>query len=104
MEPERRQKFQIILEQLIGDPDAVYFQPGEKRSLKRPCIVFEVSDEYVQHANDSFYFGMTGYQVTYIDEDPDSDMPMKLQRLPFSSFRQRFATSGLNHSVYVIYY
>lgn len=104
MDPNRRIEFHNLLGTILGDPEAVYFQPGEGRELKRPCIIYNLSDVSIQYADNTSYSGKMAYDVTYIDHDPDSVIPFELLRLPYARFDRRFATSGLNHSVCVIYY
>lgn len=103
MTAQRRLKFQSLLEGLLGSRN-VYFQPPPNLTMKYPCIVYERDDTYVAHADDSVYHFRQRYQVTYIDQNPDSVMIDKLNSLPLSRWNRRFATSGLNHDVYVIYY
>lgn len=69
-----------------------------------PCIVYERDDTSVQHGDNHPYRVDQGYQVTHISKDPDSDVVDKLHRYPSSEFSRRFATSGLNHDVFVIYH
>lgn len=99
----RRNEFDALLRTVLGSEN-VYFQPPEGRLLAYPCIVYERDDMLSKHANNKAYKVDTAYQVTYIDHDPDSDVVDKLLALPTSSFSRHFATSGLNHDVFVIYH
>lgn len=98
-----RSSLQSLLESVLGTGN-VYFQPGEKRVLDYPCIVYERDNASVKHADDKPYNIRQRYQVTYIDYDPDSDVIDKLLALPLSTFSRHFATSGQNHDVFVIYH
>lgn len=70
-----------------------------------PCIVYERDDTYVAAANNNAaYAWKQRYSVTYMDYDPDSDVIDKLIEFPLSKFNRHFATSGLNHDVFVIYH
>jgi hypothetical protein len=69
-----------------------------------PCIVFELDDIATRSANNKPYNWAPAYQVTYIAHDPDSDVIDKLAAVPLSSYSRHFATSGLNHDVFVIYH
>jgi hypothetical protein len=107
----RRVEFNNVLVAVIGDPNRVYFQPPESRDLQYPCIVYERDKTADVFANNLPYNVTQGYQVTYMDRYPegdpdedDSDVIEKLKALPMSSFRRHFATSGLNHDVFVIYH
>lgn len=81
----------------------VYFQPGPDEEIEFPCIVYELDEMAFKYADNAPYNKTDRYQVTYMDHDPDSDVPDKLAALPLSSFSRRFAASGLNHSVFAIY-
>lgn len=95
--------FQALLEDLLGNGN-VYFQPPNNVTIQYPCVVYERDNAYLESADNVAYRWKQRYQVTYIDRSPDSDMIKKLAELPLSSFSRHFATSGLNHDVFVIYH
>lgn len=103
MGQSRRLQLQSLLEVLLGS-GKVYFQPPKDAVMQYPCIVYERDDTSLRSADNQPYSWMQGYQVTYIDTKPDSDVIDKLMELPLSSFNRHFATSGLNHDVFVIYH
>jgi hypothetical protein len=47
---------------------------------------------------------MKQYQVTVIDQDPDSGLPDKVEELPLCAFDRFFATENLNHHVFNLYF
>lgn len=98
-----RSELQQNLEAMLGSGN-VYFQPPPNVTMTYPCIVYQRDDTSVQHADDHPYRVDQAYQVTHISENPDSDVVDKLQRYPSSEFSRHFATSGLNHDVFVIYH
>lgn len=99
-----RKSLQSLLESIIGD-DQVHFQPPPDIDISYPCIVFERDNNASLNSADNIPYTWTQrYQVTYIDRNPDSDVIDKLAALPLSSFSRHFATSGLNHDVFVIYH
>lgn len=98
-----RLDFQDLLEEILGS-DNVYFQPPENIQMRYPAIVYTLSDMQATHANNDPYTIDTAYQVTHIDRDPDSTVPMKLARLRKSGFDRRFVSDNLNHTVFNIYY
>jgi hypothetical protein len=98
-----RLTLQDLLEALLGSPN-VYFQPGEDAQMNYPCIVYGRDDASVNHADNLVYNWAQRYQLTYIDRIPDSDVIDKLVALPLCAFQRHFATSGLNHDVFVIYH
>lgn len=89
----------------IADPLGieVYFQPPENVKMKFPCIVYELRDIQKRSADNGPYSMFDQYDVTFIRHEPDSPVIHELMGLPHSSFSRRFATSGLNHDVFVIY-
>lgn len=100
---DRRKQLNDILKEVLG-ADNVYFQPPEDRIMQYPCIVYERDNSSVLHADNLPYRSHLRYQVTLIDQNPDSVVVDKLLALPLCSFNRHFATSGLNHDVFVLYY
>lgn len=98
-----RLAFQLVLEDILGSQN-VYFQPPLNKTMQYPCIVYERYKASRQSADNLPYRWQQAYQVTYIDKLPDSDVIDKLVALPLSEFDRHFATSGLNHDVFVIYH
>jgi hypothetical protein len=101
--PPRRKSLNDLLKELLGT-DFVYFQPGPDVDMQYPCIVYERDNSSVQHADDLPYRSAQRYQVTYMDYNPDSDVVAKLLALPLCSFNRHYATSGLNHDVFMLYH
>jgi len=96
-------EFNAILVDILGSPN-VYFQPPDDSRMQYPCLVYELEDVATQHADNGPYSMHDRYQVTFIRQKPDSPVKRKLLGLPLSSFSRHFATSGLNHDVYVIHH
>lgn len=113
MVESRREKLQSLLETLLGTAN-VYFQPPPDLIMQYPCIVYERDNASRKAADNIAYNWQQRYQVTYmdynpdhdpdVDYDPDSDVIRKLMEFPYSRFDRHFATSGLNHDVFVIYH
>jgi hypothetical protein len=91
-------------ELLLTFVDNVYFQPPDNVQMKYPCIVYQREDLAVKYANNLPYDAIQRYQVTVIDRDPDSAIPLKVAALPRSSFDRFFVASGLNHDVFRLYF
>jgi hypothetical protein len=95
-----------------ADPDVwldpafpnVYFQPDKDENMSHPCIVYECDDDLAFMADNGPYSLFDRYQVTLLDHDPDSPVKRRLRSIQHSSFSRHFATSGLNHDVFVIYH
>ncbi len=101
--PTKRLRLQAILEEVLGSSN-VYYQPPDDTRMVYPCLVYELDSATRFDADNSAYQWIPRYQVTYIHHEPDSSIIGKLATLPLSSFNRHFATSGLNHDVFVIYH
>lgn len=98
-----RLDLQTQLEELLGSRN-VYYQSPESIKLKYPCIIYHLSRIRTDDANNKKYLKHRLYQLTLIDEDPDSDLVDKVLELPMCSFDRSFSSDGLNHFVFNIYY
>lgn len=99
----QRRDLHSILEGLEKVKKA-YFQAPSQDKMEFPCIAYEIDSEDVTYADNNPYNRTLGYQVTVIDRDPDSDIPRQVASLSMSSFRRRFVTDGLNHTVYKLFF
>ena len=72
-----RAELQTELETFLGSRN-VYFQPPESIKIKYPCIMYNYANPDIDYANNYIYFHMKCYEVTIVDEDPDSELPDKL--------------------------
>jgi hypothetical protein len=93
----------MILENLL-DSNRVHFQPPENIRMRYPAIVYQRDSAITRHADDLPYSSIKRYQVTVIDQDPDSAIPDKIAALPLSSFQRHFTADNLNHDVFVVYF
>lgn len=100
---QRRLKLQALLESILGS-NRVYFQPPPSIKLVYPCIVYQRDSLYSRFADNEPYAMRKRYMVTVIDQDPDSDIPDRVAKLPLSSFSRHFASDNLNHDVYTLYF
>lgn len=104
MGQERRLEFHAVLVALMEEDDPVYFQPPPDFVMSYPCIVYARDNQSVKRGDNVAYNLRQRYQVTYIDRNPDGALIDALGELPLSAFSRHFATSGLNHDVFSIYY
>lgn len=98
-----RLRLHEILKGLEGVEDA-YFQLKQGQTMKYPCIKYERSDSFDFFADNIKYLFYKRYTVTVIDRDPDSLIPDLVEELPFTTFDRYYATAGLNHFVYNLYF
>jgi hypothetical protein len=105
---DETQAIQTLFETLVSDnPEdkiQTYFQPPDGTRMIYPCIVFERYQATSFFANNSPYLTKKRYLVTVMDKNPNSEIPNLVAKLPFSFFQRFFATSGLNHDVFNIYF
>lgn len=100
---DRRLKLQRLLSAIPGVSKA-YFQPPPGIRMTYPCIVYQRDQVSTDYADNSPYRRTKRYQVTVIDEDPDSGIPEAVATLPLSSFSRHFNADKLNHDVYTLYF
>ena len=100
---DQRQNLQTILETLLGSRN-VYFQPPATLRMKYPCIVYSRDQMDTKFANNGTYARKIGYQVTYIDQNPDSDIPHKIADLPLCKHKTFFTADNLNHDVFTLFF
>ena len=98
-----RLQLQELLEFTLGSSN-VYFQPPANVQMQYPCIVYKRDNADTKFAGNSLYRHIKRYQVTYIDRNPDSNVPDKIAALPLCSFNRFFTADGLNHDVFNIYF
>lgn len=98
-----RVALQTLFEEILGSRN-VYYQPPESVKLSYPCIVYEKNGTRITRANNKSYLKQNRYTVTYIDEDPDSEIPDKLLELNYCGFDTRFTADNLNHDVFTLYF
>lgn len=84
--------------------DNVYYQPPENIQMRYPAIVYVPDQEDRKHANNGTYDIRDRYQVTIIDQNPDSPTRMALRMSNLCSFARAYRVDGLNHFVYSLYY
>lgn len=98
-----RFKLHKTLVQLVS-PYKVYFQPSENTQLSYPCLLYELAGDDTQFADNQKYIKFKRYKLTYIDRNPDSELPDKIGDLPMCSLSQPFTADGLYHWVFDLFY
>lgn len=99
----RRLDLQTMLEGLLGSRN-VYFQPPASVKMQYPAIVYSRNKIDNDHADDGVYKQSLEYQAIVIDSDPDSEIVMKMSRLPRCEHERHYTADGLNHDVFKLYY
>lgn len=99
----RRMEFEAILKYVLGSPN-VYYLPSDDSRMQYPCLAYELDNPQRMSADNVAYKLTPRYQVTFIRQKKDHPVVHKLLALPYSSHSRHYATSGLNHDVFSIYY
>lgn len=98
-----RLELQTLLESVLGSRN-VYYQPPASVRMNYPAIVYFRSDIENDFANDSAYIQSLAYEVIVIDEDPDSDIVMRVSQLPMCRYDRHYTSDNLNHDVFTLYF
>lgn len=100
-----RDELGVLLEEILGEyKDNCYFEPPDGYQMEYPCIIYELSNARIQHADNRPYVSDKRYVVTVIDVDPDSELRDKLLEFPKCSFDRAFTSDNLNHYVFTIFF
>ena len=97
-----RLQLQQDLEDLLGSGN-VYFQPPASVKMEYPAIVYARDDLDTKFADNAPYNLATRYQVTVIDRNPDTEIPLAIAHLPMSDLSNIFVAENLNHYVFFLY-
>ena len=100
---QRRLELHELLAELLGSRN-VYYQPPESVRMNYPAIKYSRDDIQNTFANNNVYMQQHAYEITVIDEDPDSEIVNKISKLPTARFERHFTSDDLNHDVYQIFY
>ena len=96
-----RPELQEFLEEFC---DNVYYQPPAGMYMNYPAIVYKRSDIRNTHADNLPYRQGHLFDVTVIDEDPDSEIVAQISKLPRCRYDRHFTFEEMNHDVFTIYY
>lgn len=97
-----RLDLQATLEEILGSRE-VYFQPPATVQMRYPAIVYSRKSIGNAHANNGVYKRDRCYELTVIDQNPDSEIVEKISELPLCRFDRHYTKDRLNHDVFTIY-
>ena len=98
-----RLELQALLEDVLGSEN-VYFDPPENVKMNYPAIKYSRSKIDNTFANNSVYKQDLRYEVIAIYKDPDSDLPLKISRLPKCKHDRPYVSDNLYHDVFTLYF
>lgn len=83
----------------------VYFQPPSNIRLVYPCIVYAKTGKDTVNANNQTYTSRQQYQLTVIDENPDSKIADNIQSaLLMCAVSAYYTRDNLNHTTLTLHY
>ena len=97
----KRTELHLLLKTILGSSN-VYFQPPESRKMEYPAIRYNLDTIDDIAADDEAYFRKKVYKLTYISDDPDSDVIDKLCDLKFCKHISHYTSENLNHDMFTI--
>ncbi|WIC89916.1 tail terminator [Gordonia phage Hydrus] len=96
-----RLELQQVLKDIVPN---VYFQPPNGLSMTYPCIIYARDTMDVSYADNGPYRHAIRYEVTVVDQNPDSEIVQKVANLPLTSHNRFFTSDNLNHDVFTLYF
>lgn len=99
----RRLELHEMLCEALGSRN-VYFQPPASKVMEYPCIRYNLYDIDNVYADNLPYLQNTGYQITVIDRDPDSEIVKRVSKIPGIRFNRYYTAENLNHTIFILYY
>lgn len=87
----------------IPGPKKVYYR-SPSSGMKYPCIIYDLEGDKTFFADNIKYINPKRWRITVIDENPDSEIPDKVNELPYCSFDRTYESGGMNHWVFILYF
>lgn len=82
----------------------LYFQPTSNVHMEYPALKYKLTNVTGDFANNKRYITKPSYQMTLIDENPDSEFVQKILDLDFTVLERTYTADNLNHWVFIIFY
>lgn len=98
-----RPDLQTLLESILGSRN-VYYDPPESVKMQYDAIRYSRKKIDNRFANNNVYKQNNAYEVIVIYRDPDSDIPIKISKLPMCSHDRHYVADNLHHDVFTLYY
>lgn len=91
--------------ELLEFTNHVYFQSPAGFMMKYPCITYNKTGKSKEYASDDVYLKRQGYQVTVIDNNPDSDIADRIEdHFEYCGITNYATIENLNHTYLTLYY
>lgn len=98
-----RPDLQTLLESILGSRN-VYYDPPESVKMQYDAIRYSRKKIDNRFANNNVYKQDNAYEVIVIYRDPDSNIPIKISKLPMCSHDRHYVADNLHHDVFTLYY
>ena len=98
-----RLNLQTMLEEILGSKNG-QFNPRESVKMKYDARGYYRKEIDNTFANDSVYKQDNCYELIVIYRDPDSDIPIKISKLPRCNHDRQYVSDNLIHDVFTLYY
>lgn len=99
-----RLELQSELEELLGSSE-VYYQPPSGKTLKYPCIIFELNNTTVMPADNRKYIKTNRYHVKHLYKSLSNELKdAMLDRFMMISHDNRMKVDGLYNDDFTLYY
>lgn len=82
----------------------VYFNAPSEPGMRYPAIRYKLKLINNSYANNSIFTQQKAYDLTLIDENPDSEYLDKILQLPYCRFDRHYVADNLNHWTFTLYY
>ena len=90
-----------VLRAILGSEN-VYFDAPEDEVMSYPAIRYSLGQINNAYANDAVYMQRRTYNLVVIDENPDSEIVLKISQLPNCKSGRHYTTDGLHHDTFTI--
>lgn len=90
----------------LTEPDGdrhTYFNPPPSVRMRFPAIKYSLNNINRTFANNGAYRMTPSYEVTLIDENPDSEYVEKILQIPYCRFDRFYVADNLNHWTFTIH-
>lgn len=98
-----RPDLQTLFESILGSRN-VYYDPPESVKMQYDAIRYSRKKIDNRFANNNVYKQDNVYEVIVIYRDPDSDIPIKISKLPMCNHDRHYVADNLHHDVFTLYY
>ena len=98
-----RSDLQTLFESILGSRN-VYYDPPESVKMQYDAIRYSRKKIDNRFANNNVYKQDNAYEVIVIYRNPDSDIPIKISKLPMCSHDRHYVADNLHHDVFTLYY